>query len=344
MVQNRRKILILRFSAFGDIVQALSIAAKLKQKDPHCEVHFATKIEFAGLLSSCPMIDRVWTLTKRTTFKEFFSVIAQMKRQNFSHIYDAHNNSRSRLVSLFLTPPFHLSQIWMPPLFLRKSQKRWKRFLLFRLRKNTFEMPFSGQRDLLEPLKEWGLDLALPSAPLMKIPESAFLGLEKVLGKEMDFISLAPSAAHALKRWPLEQWVQLIQMLPESKFVVLGGKDDHFLVSLQEQFPGRVHVLAGKLSYLESAAAVVRSKILVTNDTGLMHIAEQTGKPCIALMGPAPFGFPSRATTVVLERNLSCRPCSKHGQGPCSNPIYQECLKSIPAHEVKEHLQRILRG
>jgi ADP-heptose:LPS heptosyltransferase len=178
----------------------------------------------------------------------------------------------------------------------------------------------------------------------MKVPEQAFLALEKVLGREMDFVTLAPSAAHPLKRWPLEKWIQLIQMLPQTRFVVLGGKEDQFLVPLQEQFPDRVRVLAGQLTYLESAAAVVRSRALVTNDTGLMHIAEQTGKPCIALMGPAPFGFPSRPTTLVLERNLSCRPCSKHGQGPCRNPIYQECLRSIEALEVKQALQKVHYG
>ncbi|MFN7825368.1 MAG: glycosyltransferase family 9 protein [Pseudobdellovibrionaceae bacterium] len=344
MVQTRRKVLILRFSAFGDIAQALSIAAKLRQKDAECEIHFATKTEFAEIVQCCPLIARVWTLNKRTTFREFFSFVHRLRQEHFSHIYDAHNNSRSILVSFFLRPPWHLSRVWMPPLFLRKSQKRWKRFLLFQLRKNTYELPFSGQRDLLEPLKSWGLDTRLPAVPVMKVPEQAFLALEKVLGREMDFVTLAPSAAHPLKRWPLEKWIQLIQMLPQTRFVVLGGKEDQFLVPLQEQFPDRVRVLAGQLTYLESAAAVVRSRALVTNDTGLMHIAEQTGKPCIALMGPAPFGFPSRPTTLVLERNLSCRPCSKHGQGPCRNPIYQECLRSIEALEVKQALQKVHYG
>ena len=115
-------------------------------------------------------------------------------------------------------------------------------------------------------------------------------------------------------------------------FVVLAGPNDQFTKELNVN--SNVINWTGTTSLRESAYVISRSLAVIANDTGLMHIAEQMGKPTIALMGPAPFGFPSRKTTTILERNLKCRPCSKHGQGPCVNSNYHECLASISADEV----------
>jgi ADP-heptose:LPS heptosyltransferase len=160
-----------------------------------------------------------------------------------------------------------------------------------------------------------------------------------------DYVALAPSAAHPLKRWPLGHWKKLIELMPETEFVVLGGPQDGFLQELAELDPTRVVNLAGKLSLRESAEVVMNSTVLVSNDTGLMHVAEQTGKPCVALMGPAPFGFPSRQSTRVMELQLRCRPCSKHGQGPCVNrDIHQKCLVEIHPQAVVAEVQSLAGG
>ncbi len=105
--------------------------------------------------------------------------------------------------------------------------------------------------------------------------------------------------------------------------------------------PGRVINLAGQLSLSESACVVAHAQALVSNDTGLMHVAEQLGKPCLALMGPAPFGFPSRPATEIFQIPLACRPCSKHGQGPCVNVELQKCMRDIQPGAVAQSLRRV---
>jgi ADP-heptose:LPS heptosyltransferase len=147
-----------------------------------------------------------------------------------------------------------------------------------------------------------------------------------------------------LKRWPLDHFAQLIRLLPQTHFVLLGGPEDQFVNDLVAVDPARVFNFAGKLSLLESAYVVALSQALVANDTGLMHVAEQIGKPCVALMGPAPFGFPSRPRTEILEIDLPCRPCSKHGQGPCVNPEFQKCLRDIKPERVALSLRRLLHA
>jgi ADP-heptose:LPS heptosyltransferase len=329
------KILLIRFSSFGDVTQCLSVPTVLRGLGG--EVHWVTRLDMAPLLANHPAIDKVWTLNKQDGAKALWQLYQQLKKENFTHIYDAHNNLRSLILSSLLRLS-HKTQ------FLRKSQKRWKRFLLFRFRLNTFEQPFSGQRDLLEPLKKWNLSTALPITPQIFIDAQLTQKMKMKLNDlgVNEFISLAPSAAYPLKRWPLKYWKELIRQNANLKYVVLGGGDDQFLQELRDDFKDQVVNLSGKTSLQESAAVVQLSRLLISNDTGILHLGEQLGKPVIALMGPAPFGFPSRPTTRILQLDLACRPCSKHGQGPCRNDKYQRCLVDILPSQVSREMRDLL--
>jgi ADP-heptose:LPS heptosyltransferase len=301
------------------------------------DLHWVTRFDFKELLLGHPHIHKIWALEKKQGFLGLWKLALELRRQRYTHVYDAHNNLRSWLICAVISWQFQRPQ------FLRKSQKRWKRFLLFKLRRNYFRQPFSGQRDLLEPLVKWGLSEAMPPTPQLYIqPESAAKALS-LLGNLTDFVALAPSAAYPLKRWPLNHWKNLI-LNSKYHFVLLGGPEDLFLEELVLACPERVLNLAGKLSLGESAAIVSRSKCLIANDTGLLHVAEQLGKPCVALMGPAPFGFPSRPKTQIMQIDLACRPCSKHGQGPCINNVFQRCLVEIQPQQVAQVLAKALNG
>lgn len=325
------KILLIRFSSFGDVLQTLSVAGRIGQSWPDAEVHWVTRAEFAPLLQGHPHVKKVWSLPKGAGFAELFRLAMQLRKEGFTHVYDAHNNLRSHILGWLLIGSGHK--------FLRRSIYRWRRFLLFRFRVNKFPKPFSGQFALLEPLAKWGLPVTAPAVPQLFLAKSSQRALPPNFSS---FVALAPSAAFALKRWPLEYWKELIDRFPDTKFAVLGGPEDVFLKELTEGREDRVVNLAGKLSLLESAEVVAASQALIANDTGLMHVAEQTGKPCLALMGPAPFGFPSRPRTTIFERELWCRPCSKHGQGPCVNKEFHKCMRDIRPAEVAEGLRRIL--
>lgn len=336
------KILIIRFSSFGDVLQTLSVAGRLGESLPDAEIHWVTRAEFVPLLTSHPRIGKVWALPKGAGLLRLFSLGNQLKLEKYTHVYDAHNNLRSRILGWQLGG-FLGWRYWMGRTkLLRRSIYRLRRFLLFNFHKNFFPKPFSGQFALLEPLAKWNIPVSAPAVPQLFVDSKLLEGAKKILPAEFlqtGFISLAPSAAFPLKRWPVDYWKELIRLLPQTRFAVLGGPTDVFLEELKEVDPRRVVNLAGKLSYLESSAVVSLSNGLVSNDTGLMHVAEQIGKPCVALMGPAPFGFPSRPRTHIFELDLACRPCSKHGQGPCVNPEYHKCLRDIRPTEVAKQCE-----
>lgn len=331
------KFLIIRFSAFGDVVQTLSVPSALKRTFPQAQIHWVTRKDMSPLLKGHPHIDQIWELDKKSGLTGLFKVALELRREGFTHIYDAHNNTRSRIISWLLRP---VGLFGLGPHFIRRSIRRWKRFLLFRFRINTFEMPFSGQRDLLEPLVAWGVEKSLPPSPQLFLSDESLKKAKEVLGEYAGAVTLAPSAAHFLKRWPKEYFKELILLCPEQKFVLLGGPEDSFIEDIRAVAPNRVLNLAGRCSLTTSAGVVALSSVLVSNDTWLLHAAEQLGKKAIALMGPAPFGFPSRASTQILERDLPCRPCSKHGQGPCVNKEkYHQCLVDITPREVIKAIQ-----
>jgi ADP-heptose:LPS heptosyltransferase len=325
------------------VLQSLSVAGALRSRFPGSEIHWVTRREFLPLLETHPAIQKVWTVDRKEGLPGLLRLAKALQRQGFTRVYDAHNNLRSRLIVFRILGLLHWRRWALGIRFRRRSIYRMRRFFLFNFRLNLFAKPFNGQRDLLRPLKAWGVPELAPRAPQLFIPPLWRQKAEREMGAEFraGFVALAPSAAFPLKRWPLQYWRELIGQMSEEKFVILGGPEDNFLQELVSVAPNRVRNLAGKLNLEESAAVVEMAKYLISNDTGLLHVAEQLGKPCIALMGPAPFGFPSRPSTVVLERDLYCRPCSKHGQGPCRNKELHKCLVDIKPLEVVQSVKRM---
>ncbi len=331
-MQSKTKVLLIRFSSFGDVTQALSLPTKLKAQFENCEVHWVTREDYKSLLENHPNLDKIWLFNRKKGFSELLELAWTLRKQNYTHVYDAHNNLRSFVI-------YTLSTFLKFNKKIRRPIYRWKRLLLFRFRINQFQMPFSGQRDLIQPLSKWGISEELPPAPQIflehKVESSA---LDKIKNLKRPYFTLAPSAAYLLKRWPKEYWKDLIQLLPNYQFVLLGGPEDLFISEVASIAPERCLNLAGLLDYKANAAIIKSSSALISNDTGLMHIAEQLGHPCVALLGPAPFGFPSRPSTLKMELPLYCRPCSKHGEGPCVNANHQQCLVDIKPQTVANEL------
>lgn len=152
------------------------------------------------------------------------------------------------------------------------------------------------------------------------------------------FIALAPGATYgAAKRWPLPYWRELIQRLLAARketILIIGGlEEEAYLRPLLEAATAgkRLHLLAGRTSPTLLAALLSRCKLLVTNDTGPMHVAAAVGTPVVALFGstsPAwtrPFGTGHE----VIYKHLDCSPCF---QRTC--PIGYKCLHAIPVEEV----------
>ncbi len=326
------KILIIRFSSIGDVTQALSIPAHLRSRYPEAQIHFLTKDIFSQLFNHHPSVARTWTISSSSSLLDLLKIARKLNAENFDAIYDAHNSLRSNFFYYWISAQQKL----------QKPMERFKRFLLLRFKINKFEKPFSGQRDLLKPLEKWQIKFHLPPPPQLFLSAETIDNAKKILfTKQVRFpyVVVAPSAAHYFKRWPIDKWKELFSLAHDTNFVVLAGGQDTFTNEFNS-FKNVIN-LTGMTTLIESAAVIQLADKVISNDTGLLHFSEQLGQKTIALMGAAPFGFPSRTSTVIIKKDVPCWPCSKHGQGPCVNPVYHKCMNDISATEVNQLLENL---
>jgi ADP-heptose:LPS heptosyltransferase len=336
---KKNKVLIIRFSSFGDIVQCSSVVECIRQRLPMAEIHWATRTDFSYLVKLNHQLNKVCSLDKKTGFLGLMRFGLSLRKENYTHVYDAHNNLRSKILMIFLR--LRLSF----PLILTRPKERLKRILLFNFHINHFPQPFIGIDSYLNPLKKWGIKKGEnPELVKWDFDLGVINRIEKLKEETVgagSMIALVPSAAWEMKRWPLEHWKKLITIMPEARFIVLGGKEDFFCQELSDLDPKRVFNLAGKLTLIESCLLVKKSALVISGDTGLLHVADVLGVKALSLMGPTAFGFTLSSLVKTLQVDLPCRPCSKDGSGRCSQNIYQLCMVDITPAKVASEARNL---
>ncbi len=247
-------------------------------------------------------------------------------------------------VGLLLTNSF--SSAW---LFFRAGLKeRWgyakdlRRFLLTRAVKPPKQK--LHQRDYyLNLLKELGLpcefsDLILPlSREIIELAEAFLKGIER------PFIVLAPGAAYGpAKMWPKEYYRELAKNLVRQgyRIIICGSEKEKEVGDYIKEGVSGVYNFCGKTDLLQVAGIFSLAKAVVSNDSGLMHLAAALKVPQVAIFGstdPELTG-PLNPKAVVLKKELPCSPCFKR---TCKYGHYN-CLKTIYPEEVLENLLKSL--
>ncbi len=307
-------------------------ASLLRREDPQAQIHWVTRLDFVDFVKSHMAVDQTWGLDKKTGFKGLWRLIKTLRAENYTHIYDAHSNLRSHILKFIL-------RLVNPNLKVTtRSKNRIKRFLLFTLHINLFDKKFVGVKSYLEPLKKWFANFSFSNSIDLNLKTNALT----LPAGFLNYIVLAPSAAWELKRWPIDYWKMLIELLPNEKFLLLGGPED---VEMCQQIVGsataRTHILAGRLSWIESCQLISGSKLIVSGDTGLLHAADIMGQPALAIIGPTAFGYPSQKSSQVIETELYCKPCTKDGRGRCRNKTFKKCLIDITPENVSEAVRKM---
>lgn len=301
------------------------------------EVHWISRSDFAPMLSTHPKLDKIWSYDKKTKLKGLWQIVRMLKKEEFDYIYDAHQNIRSFIVRTLLGLPRLKSDCQ----FTVRRKKRIRRFFFFQLRmKNAIPYPFKAVKSFLKPLMNWGVDIKATYRTDWQFSSEVVSRGNYLLGKLLNgpkVVTLVPSAAWELKRWPVSYWQDLVAKMPDHKFIILAGPDDSFTKDIRNVAPERVVNLAGKTNLQESFYIISKSSMVVSADTGFLHAADLFKRKGIALMGPTAFGYPTGDTIKVLEiNNLSCRPCTKAGNTTCKQPNeYRACLLDIkPEHVI----------
>lgn len=161
------------------------------------------------------------------------------------------------------------------------------------------------------------------------------------LNPDEAYTCLAIGAAHYTKQIPIKKCVEIVDETHQT-LILLGGKEDiEKAKAIENQTSGQVINLVGKLSIEESAAVIDRSQVLITGDTGMMHIAAALKKPIILIWGSTeksfgmyPYYGKQDVAHVNIENNsLNCRPCTKIGRASCPKG-HMDCMNKISSNDV----------
>ncbi len=323
---KKNKFLIIRFSSIGDIVLTTPIIRCLKLQVENCEVHFLTKSQYASIVESNPYVDKVIQLDK-----SWLLMIHLLKNEQYDYIIDLHHNLRTLRIKYQLNAKSFS--------FNKLNIEKWLMTALkinFLPKKNIVDRYFKTLKEFEVENDGKGLDYFIPEKNIVKqseIPTAQLFG----------FIAVVIGAAHNTKRLPTQKIIELCHQI-NYPIILLGGKEDSTLGDeIAEEIGPKVYNACGKFNLNESADLVRQSKLVITHDTGLMHIAAALKKQIISIWGntipefgmTAYYGSSDVQTKIFEVENLSCRPCTKIGFDVCPKKHFK-CMQLQNIESISE--------
>ncbi len=321
------KILVIRFSSIGDIVLTSPVIRCLKRQLADVEIHFLTRISYREIVDYNTYID-----VRHYLEDDLSKVISALKKEKFDLIVDLHNNLRT----------------WKIKAALRRktasvNKINFEKWVYVTLKWNIMPVAhvvdryMDTVRDLGVLNDEQGLDFFISDGDEITPHD---LPLTHLHG----YIAIAIGAQHATKKLPVEKLSELVQQL-HFPIILLGGPEDFSIgESIRNTEPLKIFNGCGKFSINQSASLVKRAQLVISHDTGMMHIAAAYQKKIISVWGntvPA-FGMSPYYgdQSIAKERSkffevehLYCRPCSKIGYDKCPKKHFR-CMKEIDVNEI----------
>ncbi len=316
--------LIIRFSSIGDIVLTTPVIRCLKEQVGSARIHYLTKKAYAPLIESNPYVDRVHVLQET-----LLPVIREIQETPVDYIIDLHHNLRSGLVkSRLKRMSFSFDKL------------NWQKWLLVNFKRDRLPGLHIVDR-YMETVRLFdvkndgkGLDYFIPAEESVQ-PDQLPREFQK------GFIALAIGAKHDTKKLIRDQQVELVDLL-QKPVVLLGGPGD---LQSGEEIAKRsgtaVFNACGRFSLNGSASLLQQSRLVITHDTGMMHIAAAFKKNILSVWGNTvpKFGMypymPGPDSEIFEVKALSCRPCSKIGFQKCPKKHFR-CMLEQDLHVLAE--------
>lgn len=318
-----KKILIVRFSSIGDIVLTSPVIRCVKQQIPGVQVHFVTKAVFKDTLVHNPYLTKIHTFQKDV--KEIYS---ELKSENFDVLIDLHKNLRSTRLKTYLG----VKSYSFDKLNLQK-------FLAVRLKMKS-ALPDKHIVDrYLETVAPLGVKPDGNGLDYFLSPKDGVDVKGLYLKNGEAFTAIVAGGSYFTKQIPLNKLAEICKQI-KSPVILLGGATDRQVGDeLKKQFPGVIN-LCGALPLNQSASVIQQASLVVSSDTGLMHVAAAFNKPIISLWGNTipEFGMspylPNPKNQILEVKSLPCRPCSKLGYNKCPRGHFK-CMNDIDVNSIR---------
>ena len=332
------RIIIIQTAFIGDVILSTALVDSLFQAGH--TVGFVAKPEAAPLLEYDKRISALFVYDKHgidSGIGGLYTTSKKIRESTFDVAVIPHRSLRSALLGWLAGIPRRIG--------FSTSAGKW--FLTDRVVYEKYCHEIIRNHLLLAP---FGVT-DKPAVPVIHTTEAdketARLFFESnTISEKHGLIGFGAGSKWFTKQWGISRYSELAKLIirrTDYRIICFGGKEEQELgETIKKVSPARIVVSA--LSLRESAEALKRVSVVISNDNGLMHLAAAVGVPVIALFGPtiAEFGFaPVGKHHTVLGIDLYCRPCSIHGMSHCPERHFR-CMAEIIPEKVFEIIMKYI--
>jgi heptosyltransferase-2 len=330
-----KRVLIIQTAFLGDVILTLPVVQVLKEKNPDWKIDFLSIPAVSVLFKHNPLVNKLIVYNKRGG--DSFSRIKKEVKGNYDIVISPHRSARSGLIAYFSKAKRRITFDKTSFNFLYTDKVKYIGGVHEIQRNLSLLYPLGIEEEkIIRP------ELFLDIDERSKIT-NLFTG-EKI-SVDDDLVALAPGSVWFTKKYPREKFAEVLKLLSttNSKVFLIGGEADRELGDYLIANSGNKKIIntIGELNVLESAELIKRCRVLLTNDSAPLHLANSVGTKVVSLFGATipQFGFfPYGKDDVILEtEGLVCRPCSIHGGKSCPIGTFI-CMNSIKEQTVYELL------
>ncbi len=340
---NRRKVLIIRFSAMGDVAMTAPIVKKITEQNPEVEFIYLTRRLFEPFFADIPNL----------TFQQFdpkvykglsglYRLYRTLKKLSITEVADLHFNLRSRIISFF----FSTNGVNVAHLDKGRNEKKQ---LTSRYNKILHPLKPMWMR-YKEVFENLGLNAEVVNE-LKPEAEAILPQVEAITGLKGNFkwVGISPFAQHLQKVYPIAKMGEVVKALDEQniKTFIFGGGEEEKIIAEKWQLNYRNCIsVIGKINLKEELNLIAQLDLMISMDSAGMHLASLKNIPVISIWGAThPFagflGFGQKEENCV-QSEISCRPCSVYGNKPCFRGDLA-CMQLIDPKEIINKTLHLLK-
>ena len=319
------RILIIQTASLGDVVLSTSLVETMHTQFPECKIDFLLKKGFEGLFKGHPFINAIiiWDKT-HDKYHNLLNVIQKVRSNHYDTVINVQRHFSSGLITV-LSGAGNRSGFTKNPLAFGFTHKSIHHISPNGLSEHEI---IRNQRLISH------LTTCIPSKPRLYPgkPDEDFIQP----WNQGKFITISPASLWFTKQYPINKWIEFVNEVDENiQIYLLGAPNDKDLCEniITNAKKTNITSIAGKLSFLQSAALMKGAVMNFVNDSAPMHLASATNAPVTAIFCstvPA-FGFgPLSDDSAIVETQmeLPCKPCGLHGHSKCPEKHFL-CALSI---------------
>lgn len=340
------KLLVIRFSAFGDVAMTVPVIDSLAKQHPELQIVFLSRENFAPLFQYMPenVKFRGVNLANYKGIRGLNRLYKELSKDSFDFLADFHDVLRTKFIRHRLKREGVLVSV------IDKGRKE-KKELTQRNNKKLRPLPstFNRYATALKNLS-YPVNLSFKSLFENQKQHLSQIPIRELQQKKENekWIGFAPFAKHRGKVYPPELMFQVIdQVEKENRKLIFfgGGKEEIAIFNEWKKKKPHLIIAAGHLNLTQELILIAHLDGMVSMDSANMHLASLAYTPVISIWGAThPYcGFMGwgQKESNAIQLNLACRPCSVFGNKPCYRKDYA-CLNNIPPYEIAKKIENLI--